>query len=379
MNEMIPGPLAHSAFDHAPARLTIDLGAVVDNWRMLARLSGRAKTSAAVKADGYGLGAVEVGTALAAAGCDTFFVATPAEGVRLRAALADARIFVLAGLWPGMETLIFGNRLIPVLCSLDQLAFFRACGRDRPYALYVDTGMNRLGLTKEEAAKLSRDASSKPELVMSHLACPDNPQHPMNRWQCESFQDISRQFEGIESSLASSAGIFLGPDYHFELTRPGIALYGGAAVIGSPNPMRPVVKAEARILQIRSVRKGEAASYGATHVFDRDSWVAIVGAGYADGWQRAMSGSGVTARENGSTGAFGFVAGTRVPIIGRITMDLTMFDISAVPENRIRAGDYVELFGDNISLDDVARAAGTIGYELLTSLGDRYERRYVQG
>jgi alanine racemase len=377
MHEMIPGSPAVSDFDHAPAWLTVDLGAVVDNWRRLARLSDRAQTSAVVKANGYGVGAAEVGTALAAAGCDTFFVATPAEGARLRAALADARIFVLTGLWPGMETLIFANRLIPVLGSLEQLAFFHSCGRSHPYALYIDTGMNRLGLTVEDAAALAHAAGPRSELIMSHLACPDNPQHPMNRRQCQSFQAVAQLFEGVESSLSSSAGIFLGHDYHFDLTRPGIALYGGEAVSGTPNPMRPVVKAEARILQIRSVRKGDAASYGATHVFDRDSRVAIVGAGYADGWQRSMSGSGVVARENGSLGAFGFVAGMRVPIVGRITMDLTTFDISAVPENRVRVGDYVELFGDNISLDDAARAAGTIGYELLTSLGGRYERRYV--
>jgi alanine racemase len=377
MNEMIPGPLALSAFDHAPARLTIDLGAVVANWRTLARLSGRARTSAVVKANGYGLGAAEIGRALAAAGCDTFFVATSAEGARLRATLADARIFVLTGLWHGPEAEIFANRLIPVLGSSEQLALFHACGRAHPYALYVDTGMNRLGLTVEEAAGFAEQAGPKPELVMSHLACPDDPEHPMNRRQLDSFQVVAQLFEGVESSLSSSAGIFLGPDYHFDLTRPGIALYGGAAINGIPNPMRPVAKAEARILQIRNVRKGEAASYGATHIFDRDSRVAIVGAGYADGWLRAMSGSGVTARENNSAGAFGFVAGQRAPIVGRITMDLTMFDIGAIAENRVRTGDYVELFGENISLDEAARAAGTIGYELLTSVGKRYERKYV--
>jgi len=311
------------------------------------------------------------------AGVATKKVSQPAEGARLRAVLADARIFVLTGLWPGMETLIFANRLIPVLGSLEQLTFFHACGREHPYALYVDTGMNRLGLTVEEAATQSRAAGPKPELVISHLACPDDPGHPMNRRQCLAFQSVAQLFEGVESSLSSSAGIFLGQDYHFDLTRPGIALYGGEAVNGAPNPMHVVAKAEARILQIRSVRKGEAASYGATHIFDRDSRVAIVGAGYADGWQRSMSGSGVAARENGSLGASGFVAGMRVPIVGRITMDLTMFDLGAVPENRVRTGDYVELFGENISLDDAARAAGTIGYELLTSLGKRYERKYI--
>lgn len=376
MNEMKPIQAEASAFDHAPARLTIDLGAIVENWRTLARLSGKAETAAVVKANAYGLGARQIGQALSSAGCRSFFVATPDEGARLRAVLRDARIFVLSGIWPGVEEKFFGNGLIPVIGSMEQLAFFRSCGREHPHGLYVDTGMNRLGLTLEEAAALSSATHGRPSLVMSHLACPDDPEHAMNRRQLESFQAVSRMFEGIESSLASSAGIFLGPDYHFDLTRPGIALYGGEALSTAPNPMRPAITAEARILQIRDVRKGDAASYGATHVFDRDSRVAIVGCGYADGWHRALSGSGVGARGDGSPGACVFVADERAPIVGRITMDLTMFDIGAIAEGRVRTGDYVELFGPNIRLDDAARAAGTIGYELLTSLGDRYERRY---
>lgn len=376
MHDMIPAPHALPAFECAPARLTIDRGAVVDNWRKMAALSGPAKASAVVKADAYGLGAIEIGTALAAAGCDTFFVATPEEGARLRKALANVRIFVLSGMWPGMEAWIFGHRLIPVLGSMEQMVFFRGLARNHPFALYVDTGMNRLGLTIEDAAALARNGDDRLELVMSHLACPDIPAHPMNRQQLQSFQGVARFFAGVEASLSSSAGIMLGEEYHFDLTRPGIALYGGEAVGGALNPMRPVVRAEARILQIRTVRRGEAASYGATHVFERDSRLAIVGAGYADGWHRALSGSGVMARQDGSQGASGFVAGHRVPIVGRITMDLTTFDIGAIAENRVATGDYIELFGPNISLDDAARAAGTIGYELLTGLGGRYERRY---
>jgi alanine racemase len=377
MNE-IPLPRAEkSAFDHAAARLTIDLGAIVDNWRMLGKLSGKAETSAVLKADAYGLGATEVGQALSTAGCRDFFVATPEEGVRLRAVLPERRIFVLAGIWLGTEEKIFGSNLIPVIGSMEQLAFFRSLGQAYPHALYVDTGMNRLGLSMEEALTLDRWGDGKPVLVMSHLACPDEPRHLMNRAQCESFHRVSQHFRGVESSLSSSAGIFLGPDYHFDLTRPGIALYGGAAVNGVPNPMRPVATAEARILQIRTVRKGDAVSYGATHIFTRDSRVAIVGAGYADGWHRALSGSGVGARKDGSSGAYGFVAGERVPIVGRITMDLTTFDLGDIAENSVRVGDYIELFGNNISLDEAARAAGTIGYELLTSVGSRYEQRYV--
>jgi alanine racemase len=377
MNEIMPLHLENSAFDSAAARLTIDLGAIADNWRKLAHLSGKARTSAVVKADAYGLGADEIGRTLAAAGCDTFFVATPEEGVRLRKVVSDARIFVLSGLWSGQEEWIFAHGLIPVIGSMEQLAFFRSCGRDHPHALYVDTGMNRLGLTVADAAVLARGDGPSPALIMSHLACPDDPDHPMNRRQRDSFQAVAQLFEGVESSLSSSAGIFLGADYHFDLTRPGISLFGGTAVNGLPNQMRPVAAAEARILQIRNVRKGDAASYGATHVFDRDSRVAIVGAGYADGWHRALSGSGVAARADGSAGAFGYLAGKRIPVVGRITMDLTTFDIGAIPEDQVKAGDYVELFGTNISVDEAARAAGTIGYELLTSLRDRYVRRYA--
>ncbi len=170
----------------------------------------------------------------------------------------------------------------------------------------------------------------------------------------------------------------MGPEYHFDLTRPGIALYGGEAVVGVPNPMKPVAKAEARIIQIRDGKKGETVSYGGTYQLSRDSRLAIVSAGYADGYKRALSGSGVPLRQTVAQGGFGFVAGRKVPVIGRITMDLTIFDVTDIPASEIQAGDYVELFGPNIAADDVARAAGTIGYELLTSLGLRYERRYIE-
>ena len=377
MNKMMSLHSKADSFEHAAERLTINIGAVADNWRLLAKFSGSARTSAVVKADAYGLGAVQVGKALERAGCDTFFVATPDEGVRLRAALPEARIFTLNGMWRGTEEQVFGSRLIPVIGSLEQLASVLATGQDYPYALYIDTGMNRLGLSSEETAVLANQAPYRPAMIMSHLACSDDETHPMNGQQRVAFQGFAALFEGVESSLSSSAGIFLGSDYHFDLTRPGIALYGGEARGSMRNPMQPVATAEARILQIRDVRKGDVASYGATHVFQRDSRVAIVGAGYADGWHRAMSGSGVPARTEGSPGAFGFLAGQPVPVVGRITMDLTTFDIGAIPENQVRTGDYIELFGNNIRLDETARNAGTIGYELLTSLGKRYERRFA--
>ena len=362
-------------FDIVSARLTIDTGAVADNWWTLARLAGAAETSAVLKADAYGLGSGPVARALDQAGCRTFFVATAAEGVELRRAVGDVRIFVLAGLWAGCEREIFTHGLIPVVASVEQLAFLRSLGSDHPYALYIDTGMNRLGLTVAEAVA-ARSNDGQPAMVMSHLACADED-HSLNRRQLESFQEVVRQFEGIESSFANSGGIFLGQDYHFDLTRPGIALYGGEPFSSTINSMKPVVAVEARILQIRQVPAGQSVSYGATQTLARDSRIAVVGAGYADGWHRSLSGTGVALRQNGSTGALGMLAGHKIPVVGRVTMDVTMFDITDIPESDVRTGDYVSLFGAGITLEETARSAGTIGYELLTSLGRRYFRRYV--
>lgn len=364
------------AFDIAAARVTIDTKAIAANWRSLTALSAKAETGAVLKADAYGLGAGPVARALERAGCRSFFVASIAEGVELRAVLPKARIFVLSGFWPGWESPIVASNLIPVLASSEQLAAFRAMGRDHGFALNFDTGMNRLGFTPDDAAALAAMAE-KPVMVMSHLACADERGHPLNTRQLESFQGVRGGFEGIELSLASSGAICLGADYHCDLTRPGIALYGGEPLSGEPNPMRPAVHAEARILQIREVKAGEFVSYGATHILARDSRLAVVGAGYADGWQRSLSGSGVPLRRTLPEGGHGAVAGRKVKVVGRITMDLTTFDISDLPENGVRTGDYVSLFGDGITLDDAARSAGTIAYELLTGLGKRYERRYL--
>lgn len=374
----------HDAFASAGLRLTVDLGALVENWRDMARLSGRARAAAVVKADAYGLGIEDVGEALYLAGARDFFVATAEEGVTLRLYAPDARIFVLGGIWPGLEPLFFENDLVPVIASEEQLSFWMAVLADYgdyPCALQVDTGFNRLGLPMEDAIALaddvSRPASFSPVLVMSHLACGDDPAHPMNRAQLESFRRVSAAFEGIESSLAASAGVFLGPEYHFDLTRPGIAVYGGAAVSGAPNPMRPVATAEARIIQTRSVPAGETVSYGRALQLSRDSRLAIVAAGYADGYLRSLSSGGVPLRQAVPQSGRGFIAGHHVPVAGRITMDLTIFDITDVPEDLVRAGDYIELFGSNVLVDDAARAAGTIGYEMLTSMGLRHQRRYV--
>jgi alanine racemase len=371
-------------FDSAGLRLTVDLTALTENWKDMARRSGKARASAVVKADAYGTGIEDAGEALFMAGARDFFVATVDEGVTLRPYAPDARIFVLSGVWPGTERRLFENDLVPVISSEEQLAFWMAVLADYgdyPCALNVDTGFNRLGLSMEEAMALaddvSRPASFAPVLVMSHLACSDDHSSEMNKQQLESFRQVSAAYEGIVSSLAASGGIFLGSDYHFDLTRPGIALYGGEAVNGLANPMRPVVTAEARIIQVRTAKAGEFVGYGRALQLTRDSRLAVVSAGYADGYLRSQSSGGVPLRQVVPEGGYGFLAGRKIPIAGRITMDLTIFDVTDLPENAVRAGDYVELFGKNVLVDDVARSAGTIGYEILTSIGLRHERRYL--
>ena len=371
-------------FASAGLRLTVDLAALTDNWRDMARRSGKARTAAVVKADAYGTGMEDAGEALYLAGARDFFVATVDEGVTLRLYAPDARIFVLSGIWPGTERRFFENDLVPVISSEEQLAFWMAVLADYgdyPCALHVDTGFNRLGLDINDAIALaddvSRPASFAPVLIMSHLACGDDTSSAMNKQQLESFRKVSAAYEGIDSSLSASAGIFLGSDYHFDLTRPGIALYGGEAANGMANPMRPVVTAEARVIQVRDVKAGQAVGYGRAMELTRDSRLAVVCAGYADGYLRSQSSGGVPLRQVVPQGGQGFIAGRKVPVAGRVTMDLTIFDITDLPEGVVSAGDYVELFGKNIAVDDVARAAGTIGYEILTSMGLRHERQYI--
>jgi len=242
-----------------------------------------------------------------------------------------------------------------------------------PYALHVDTGLNRLGLPMQQ---LSGVTDLKPQLVMTHFACADDPENPLNQRQIEAFDIVRKTFPGASASMANSACLLSRDDCRFDLTRPGIALYGGDAVNNVINPMRPVVRLEGRILQVREARAGQSIGYGGTHIFKHDTRVAVVGVGYADGFHRALSGSGVPMREV-EKGGCGMIKGHKVPIIGRISMDLTTFDISALPKNSVQQGDWMALINDQIPVDEVAKSAGTIGYEILTSLGQRYARTYV--
>ena len=374
-----------SQYDSFGARLLIDLDALADNWRILRDLSSPARCAAVVKADGYGLGIGPVIQALYAAGCRDFFVATVHEGVAVRQNAADTRIYVMNCILPGIEADCRSADLVPVLASMEQVALWiGSCvdNGEHPCALQVDTGMHRLGISVDEALALAdevtRPSGFSPVLLMSHLACADEPEHSLNRIQREHFRHIAAAFDGIEASLTNSAGILLGEDYLFDLTRPGIALYGGYNPSDREIGLRPVVTAEARVITIRHARAGETVGYGATHRLERDSRLAVCSVGYADGYLRAVSGHGTPLRDGGTAGASGYCGGQRLPVLGRVTMDMTVFDVTDLPDHALRPGEFIELFGHNVPIEETAATGGTIGYELLTALGGRYHRRYKQ-
>jgi alanine racemase len=356
----------------APAggRFTVDLAALVRNWRALARASAPAETGAAVKADAYGTGIERTAAALAGAGCRTFFVALPAEGVRVRAAAPDADVYVLNGFTAGAGALYRARRLRPVIGTPAEIADWlgETGGLGEPVAIHVDTGMNRLGLTLAEAGALAADPATRarlrPALVMSHLACADVPDHPLNGLQMERFAAARRLFPDLPGSLANSAAIAALPAARHDLVRPGIALYGGRWAASAP-PLETVATLEARVIQVREIAAGESVGYGAAYTATRPSRIAILGLGYADGYPRSA------ARE----GAVAAVAGRLVPLAGRVSMDLLAVDVTDLPDRDLR-GRWVELFGPTVPLDAVAARCGTIGYELLASVGARVERRY---
>jgi alanine racemase len=379
-SSFISGP----ALAIAGARLTIDVAALVANWQKLNAFSAPGRASAVVKANAYGLGVDVVVPALIEAGCDTFFVAQVHEGIAVRALAPDARIFVIYGAPKGTEATLLEHRLIPLICTAEQLErwgqLVRAHGQPLPYGLHIDTGMNRTGLTIQEALLVGMhvDVLKASGLchVISHPACADDIDHAKNSVQAQQFQTISGIFAGVESSFANSAAVLTGNSLSAKITRPGIAIYGGEAVNNLTNPMKVVATAEARIVQIRHAKAGETVSYGASQTLDRYSKIAVCAVGYADGYHRS-SGNGSRLRQTDQPAGFGFIGGFRVPILGRVTMDFTMFDVTDVPDVVLDTHEWVELFGPNIALDDAARAAGTIGYEMLTSIGTRYHRLVV--
>jgi alanine racemase len=318
-----------------------------------------------------------VGRALWEAGCRSFFVARPKEGEELRGVLPEATIYVLDGLFPGQAEFYAQNNLLPAMISIEEarewVAFGRVYGRILPCAIHVETGINRLGFSMDEYAALLADTTTMDglsvSLLMSHMACADEPGHPLNAKQRDAFKSVRAKLPGVPASLANSAGIFLGKDYAHDLVRPGIAIYGGNPTPARANPMQAVALLEGTILQTRHVEADETVGYGATWKTARRSRVAILGAGYKDGVPRSLS-SG-----NSNNPPQVFLGGRRCPIIGRISMDMMAIDVTELP-HPVKRGDRAEILGPNILIDEAASWAGTISYELLTRLGSRYARLY---
>lgn len=341
-----------------PARLTVDLTALAANYRSLQAASG-AEVHPVVKADAYGLGADAVAARLMREGARTFFAARVAEGVALRRALGISPvIYVLDGCPPGLTREMIDGDLRPCLNHGDQLRDWRSAGGGA-CAIHVDTGMNRLGFRPEQAPEPFDGVT----MVLSHLACADEPSHPMNRRQRDAFADISKRYPGAVRSFANSGGCFLGPDFAFDAARPGICLYGGGPEGRPDDRIQPVATFSADVLQVRDVPPGESVGYSRGFVADRPTTVATVAAGYADGVLRSNSPDGRVS-----------IGGALRPILGRVSMDVLAVDITGLD---VAVGDPVELFGPNRPLDDAARAAGTVAWELLTSVGPRVPRTYV--
>ncbi len=360
----------------ASGHLTIDLGALRDNYLALAAMAPACQTAAVVKADAYGLGADMVSQTLFDAGCRHFFVAHIDEALALRLRLpAQARIFVLNGLQPGNETSCAAMAITPVLNSLEQIAQWavhaKTLGRKLAAAVQIDTGMCRLGLSPKELETLT----SQPQLldgidiafVMSHLACADEPGHACNAAQLSAMRQATIAFPDVPVCFSNSGGIFLGREYHNHLLRPGIALYGGAPSLDRPNPMKPVVRLDLAVIQTRTVPAGSLVGYGGSFEASGSTRLATIAAGYADGLPRSLSNRGAA-----------WYDGVRLPIAGRVSMDSIILDISALPEGTLTQGSFVQMIGPEQTLEDIADDAGTIAYEILTGLGRRYRRTYIQ-
>lgn len=360
----------------AGATLKIDLAALIENWRMIAKQISPAECGATIKADGYGCGAHEVAEALWQAGCRTFFVALPMEGKQVRDVLPDAIIYILDGLFSGQSEFYISHDLRPCLVSPEELKEWAkvADGRHKA-AIHIDTGINRLGLDTTQTTVLANNTELADRaglcLLMSHLASGDDETCSSNKEQRDEFSRLRKLFPAVPASLANSPGIFLGSEFAYDVVRPGVALYGGNPLANKPNPMQPVVSLSAPILQVRDVAEGQGVGYGATWRADRPSRIAIVGVGYADGLHRAMS---WPASQDGP--ATVCIAGKSAPIVGRVSMDMITIDVTDFAPQVLSRGTRIELLGTNIGVDDWARWAGTIPYEILTSLGRRYAKVY---
>ncbi|MGE0736490.1 MAG: alanine racemase [Alphaproteobacteria bacterium] len=358
--------------ERAVSVFSVDLDAIADNYRYLRERLGGIECAAVVKADGYGVGAAKVAQRLHAEGCRHFFCAHFDEAIALRPLLRNSAIYVLNGLIGAKPDDFVGHDVIPVLNDLGQVyAWSRHSGtvKRREAVFHFDTGMTRLGLEVGDAERLALsgllDAFSD-ALVMSHLACSEERDNPMNRRQLERFHDVLRWLPQYPASLANSSGIFLGGDFHFDMARPGYALYGGNPLPDQPNPMRNAVRLESMILQVRAIVEPRTVGYGATYKTDAPSRIATIALGYADGYVRGFGNRGQVV-----------LAGRKLPVVGRVSMDLVTIDVTDVPEDLAQPGTYVDVLGEHNPIDEAAARAGTIGYELLTRLGKRFARRYI--
>ena len=356
------------------ARLTIRLGALKRNYFRVSQEAPGCVVGAAVKANGYGLGSVAVSSALFGAGCRDFFVAYLAEGIEVREALPDVNIYVFNGAMPGTVDELLSHRLMPMVLSLEQLGIWRAqaerLNEPLDVGLHFDTGMGRTGIPGADTERLLGDPSLLEGLtlrhVMSHLATADEPTSDLPMAQLKRFRDIRSRFVNVTASLSNSAGVFRGTEFHFDMVRPGIALYGGSPIGGMTNPMEQTVILQAPIIQFKDVSPGDRVGYGATYEVTKPERHATLTVGYADGYLRSTSNSGAVS-----------VGGHKCPIVGRVSMDLTIIDVTDVPPEMLYLGAPVEMIGDNRPIDEVASDAGTIANELLTDLGMRYDVVYT--
>ena len=363
----------------ATGTITIDLGQIAANWKSLSEKVSPAACGAVVKADAYGLGAERVIAALTRAGCTSLFIATPGEAEQARRIAPAAEIYALDGVVGNSAAAFAHLGVKPVLSTLDDVVAWSALCRTRSEklaaALHVDTGLNRLGLPIRDVRRLAAEPTMRTgiglDLVMSHLASADNPRDPKNRDQLLAFETLSALFPGLPRSLAASDGLMLGPAYHFDLVRPGYALYGGQASQMAPAPVKPAVTVAARILAITDVAPGETVGYSATWRAKRPSRIATIAAGYADGVPRTAS------APDGRPGGHVMITGHLVPMVGRISMDLITVDVTDLPEGAAMPGEFAKLIADGLSTEDAGFAAGTIGYEILTRLGPRFTRLYL--
>ena len=348
------------------ATLLIDLDALARNYARLRAAAAPSECAAVVKADAYGLGVAPVARRLLAEGCKRFFVATASEAAELRALAPSAEIYVLEGARDGEVDTLASARATPVLCSLEQVERWRGRGRA---LLQIDTGMGRLGLSSRDVEALERRpdllAGIEIELVVTHLACADEPDHPLNCLQLEAFDRLRRRLAAARVSIGNSAGALTGVAQRGDVVRPGIGLYGGNPFADRPNPFESVVTLSAPIVQLREVDAAQTVGYGATFGVAPPARLAVVALGYADGYPRALGNRGVVA-----------IGGRRAPVVGRVSMDLICCDVTALPHDLVRVGAPVEAVGPNVPLDEVAAAAGTIGYEILTRLSPRLKREY---